>query len=101
MKNEKVNDYIAQQEIVWQFNLRRAPLWGGQFERLISFIKEAMHKTIGKNSEVLMGIEIILNNRPLSYLEDEFQMPILTPNTYIKLQFRKWKRMLAALKIRI
>ena len=47
-----------------------------------------MYKTIGKNSltwyeleEVLMDIEITLNNRPLSYVEDDIQMPVLTPNT--------------------
>ena len=30
-----------------------------------------------------MDIEITLNNRPLSYVEDDIQMPILTPNTMI------------------
>ena len=90
MKNEKVNDHKAEQEIVWQINLSQALWWGGQSERLISLIKEAMYKTIGKSSlnwyeleEVLIDIEITLNNRPLSYLEDEFQMPIVTPNTMI------------------
>ena len=90
VKNEKVNDYIAQQEILWQFKLSQAPWWGGQFERLISLIKVAMYKTIGKNSlmwyeleKVLMDIEITLNKRPLSYVKDDIQMPILTPNTMI------------------
>ena len=90
MKNEKVNDYIAQQEIIWQFNLSRAPWWGSQFERHISLIKGAMYKTIGKNSlawyeleEVLMVIQITLNNRPLYYVEDDIQIPISTPNTMI------------------
>ena len=50
VKNEKVNDYVAQQEILWQSKLSRAPWWGGQFERLISLIKGAMYKSIGKNS---------------------------------------------------
>ena len=31
--------------------------------------------------EVLMDIEITLNNRRLSYVEDDIWMPILTPNT--------------------
>ena len=50
MQNEKVNDYVTQQEILWQFNLSRASWWGGQFERLISLTKGAMYKAIGKNS---------------------------------------------------
>ena len=90
MKNEKVSYYIAQQEILWQFNLSREPWWDGQFKRLISLIKGATHKTIGKNSltwyeweVVLMDIEITLNNRLLYYMEDDIQMPILTPNTMI------------------
>ena len=90
VKKEKVNDYIAQQEIIWQFNLSRAPWWGGQFERHVSLIKGAMYKTIGKNSltwyeleEVLMVIQITLNNRPLYHVEDDIQIPISTPNTMI------------------
>ena len=30
-----------------------------------------------------MDIEITLNNRPLSYVEDDIKIPILTPNTMI------------------
>ena len=30
-----------------------------------------------------MEVEITLNNKPLSYIEDDIQMPILTPSTMI------------------
>ena len=30
--------------------------------------------------EVILDVEIILNDRPLGYVEDYIQMPILTPN---------------------
>ena len=90
MKNEKVHNYIAQQEIIWQFNLSWAPWWGGRFEKLIGPMNGALYKTIGKNSfiwceleEVLMEIEIKLNSRPLSYVEDDIEMQILTPNAMI------------------
>ena len=33
--------------------------------------------------KVLMEVGITLNNRPLSYMDDDIQMPILTPNTVI------------------
>ena len=33
--------------------------------------------------EVLLDIEIILNNRPLTYIEEEIDYPILTPNSLI------------------
>ena len=31
--------------------------------------------------EVILDVEIALNNRPLSYVEDDIQLPILTPNS--------------------
>ena len=33
--------------------------------------------------EVLLDIEIILNNRPLTYIEEVIDKPILTPNSSI------------------
>ena len=74
----------------------------------LSVSSKELYKTIGKSSltwyelEVLMDIEITLNNRPLSYVEDDIQMPILTPNTMInRTAFLELKRTLAALKTRI
>lgn len=32
---------------------------------------------------VLLGVEIQLNNRPLSYVEDDVELPILTPNSVL------------------
>lgn len=31
--------------------------------------------------DLLLDIEVSLNNRPLSYVEDDIQLPLLTPNT--------------------
>ena len=46
-----------------------------------------MYKTLGKAcltggelDEVILDIETTLNNRPLGYVEDDAQLPILTPN---------------------
>ena len=81
------NDYLATNQICWQFNLSRAPWWGGQFERLIGLVKRALHKTIGNGclrwnelQDILLDVEVALNCRPLTYLEDDIQMPTLTPN---------------------
>ncbi|XP_028419006.1 uncharacterized protein LOC114544621 [Dendronephthya gigantea] len=88
--DEKFNQYLADNKIVWQFNLSRAPWWGGQFERMVGLVKNALHKTIGNGllswkelEEVLLDIEVCLNDRPLSYVEEDLQFPILTPNTLI------------------
>ena len=86
-KSEDLAHYLAKQDIKWQFNLPRAPWWGGQFERLIGLVKKSLLKVIGgaklkfsELEEVILDVEVALNNRPLSYEEDDLQFPVLTPN---------------------
>ena len=89
-KDEILQDYLSINQIRWQFNLSRAPWWGGQFERMIGLVKAALSKTIGNGflrwnelEEVLLDVEVALNNRPLSYVEDDVQFPVLTPNSML------------------
>ncbi|XP_028393614.1 uncharacterized protein LOC114517960 [Dendronephthya gigantea] len=89
-KDERLNDYLADLSIKWQFNLSRAPWWGGQFERLVGLFKSAFYKSIGNRTlrwneleEVVIDVEVCLNNRPLSYVEDDVELPLLTPNTML------------------
>ena len=88
MADEKLQDFLANKEIKWQFNLSRAPWWGGQFERMVGLVKTSLYKTIGQGcliwtelGDVLLNVEITLNNRPLSYVEDDPQFQILTPHS--------------------
>jgi hypothetical protein len=37
-QDEKLQDYLAKNAIKLQFNLSRAPWWGGQFERLVGLV---------------------------------------------------------------
>ena len=85
--DEKLNNVLAKQGITWQFNLSRTPWWGGQYERLIGIMKQSLYKSIGHSflrwhelEEVIINVEIALNNRPLGYVEDNVQMPVLTPS---------------------
>lgn len=87
-QDEKFHHFLTNQNIKWQFNLSRAPWWGGQFERLVGVVKHALYKAIGNSclgwtelQDVLLDVEVTLNNRPLSYLEDDIEMPVLTPNS--------------------
>ena len=87
-KSEKLQDFLAQQEISWQFNLSKSPWCGGMYERLIKEIKKTVYKTLGKthltfelHEAVVIDIEKHLNNRPLTYVEsDEGGPHTLTPN---------------------
>ena len=83
----KIRGFLERQSIVWQFNLSKAPWWGGQYERIIGLTKQAMYKVLGKAKlryselqELLLDIEVTLNNRPLTYVEEDIQLPLLTPN---------------------
>ena len=86
-REEQMYDFLAKHKIKWQFNLNRAPWWGGQFERLIGLMKQTLYRTMGKLKpklnefkSLLVEVETVLNNRPLGYVEDDVQSVILTPN---------------------
>ena len=60
---------------------------GGQFERMVGIFKQAFSKSVGNGTltwaelqDVLLDVEVALNNRPLSYVEEDLQLPLLTPN---------------------
>jgi len=87
MKEEQIQHVLGVNHIKWQFNLSKAPWWGGQYERLVGLVKQSMYKTLGRAyltwgelEEVMLDVETTLNNRPLGYVEDDIQLPILTPN---------------------
>ena len=89
-KDEQLQGFLESHEIKWKFNLSRAPWWGGQFERLIGVVKQALYKTIGAATlkwdellEVILDIETQVNRRPLSYEEEDVQMATLTPSAFL------------------
>ena len=87
-KNERLQDYLARQDINWQSNLSRSPWWGGMCERLIKDMKKTLHKTLGHTHLTFEQLEAVvidvtknLNNRPLTYLDsDGGEEQVLTPN---------------------
>ena len=90
VKDESLHNHLEEHNITWKFNLSRAPWWGGHFERLIGVVKKAMHKSIGgatlnwqELSEVMLDIEIHINRHPLCYVEDDVELPTLTPSTFL------------------
>ena len=74
----------------WKFNLSRSPWWGGFFERMVGLMKSVLYKMLGRAKmrfsalhEILLEVEVILNNRPLGYIENDIQLPVLTPHMVI------------------
>ena len=47
-RDERFHSFLSKHSIQWQFNLSRAPWWGGQFERLIGLMKSMFYKTVGQ-----------------------------------------------------
>ena len=89
-KGEKFHEALCKLEIVWRFNLAKAPWWGGQFERVIGIFKSMFRKTVGGGllsfselEEIVLDVELCMNNRPLTYLEDDPQLTVLTPNSFL------------------
>ena len=90
IKTKDFNEFLTKENIKWKFNLTRAPWWGGHFERLIGLTKQSLFKSLGKTSLswnelelALLDVEVNLNNRPLTYIEDDIQKPIFTPNSML------------------
>ncbi|GBM67066.1 hypothetical protein AVEN_74810-1 [Araneus ventricosus] len=81
--------------IHWTFIVERAPWWGGFYERLVKTVKEPLHKILGKAlltfeelSSILSEIEVIVNNRPLTYVENDPGEPEpLTPAHFLELGY--------------
>ena len=57
---------------------------------MIGLTKQSLSKSLGKTSlswneleSVLVDVEVNLNNRPLTYIEDDIEYPVLTPNSML------------------
>ena len=82
-----VQTYLSINGIDWQFNLEKAPWWGGLFERLVRSTKRCLRKVVSRARfsydelhTAVVEIEAVINSRPLSYLHpDDLEQP-LTPS---------------------
>ncbi|GFV96921.1 integrase catalytic domain-containing protein [Trichonephila clavipes] len=81
--------------IHWKFIVGRAPWWGGFYERLVKTIKDPLRKILGRAlltfeelSTILSEVEIIVNHRPLTYVENDPGEPEpLTPAHFLELGY--------------
>ena len=73
-----VHEHLTGLGVSWQFNVKRAPWWGGAFERMVRSTKRCLKKLIGRAhlsldelTTALAEIEAVINSRPLSYVSGE------------------------------
>ena len=86
MDHPQVEKYMKDHNIVWKFIAPRAPWQGGFYERMIGLTKSALKKTLFKKRvssdelhTILKEIQGRINNRPLTYVDEESVIEPLTP----------------------
>jgi hypothetical protein len=84
-------NYLANRRVEWVNIPKRAPWWGGFWERLIGLTKTSLKKVLGRAfvsadelNTILVEIEAGLNDRPLTYVySDSDDLPPLTPSHFL------------------
>ena len=96
LTSNEVNVFSTNQGIEWKFIVDLASWMGGLYERLVGLTKRALRKTIGNKCltekqlvTVLTEIEVVLNSRPLVYLDDSVNSRFtITPSCFLSLNTR-------------
>ena len=87
MEKTEVKEELGRRGVTWQFIPKRAPWYGGFWERLVGLTKTTIKKVLGRRhvslqtlETIVVEIEAILNDRPLTFVSSEMGDPEpLTP----------------------
>lgn len=87
-ESNTLKETLGCQNITWHFIPKRAPWYGGFWERLIGLTKQAIKKTLGRAfitlpqlETIVVEVEAMLNDRPLTYVSSDNSDPEpLTPS---------------------
>ncbi|KHJ89107.1 Pao retrotransposon peptidase [Oesophagostomum dentatum] len=78
-QDEEIRGFVSRKAIEWRHITPYAPWQGGFYERLIQSVKRSTQKAIGIRKleadslrTLLTEVEACLNNRPLTYQEEEY-----------------------------
>jgi len=85
-KAPEVTSFLSDRRIEWRFNLAKALLWGGFFERMVKSTTRCLKKQLGNVRltyeellTVLIDVEAVLNSRLPTYVYAEDLKEPLTP----------------------
>ena len=86
-QSPSLKELFGRRGVEWEFIPKRAPWYGGFWERLIGLTKRAIKKTLGRASitltelqTLIVEVEAILNDRPITYVSsDAADLEPLTP----------------------
>ncbi|XP_065917547.1 uncharacterized protein [Dysidea avara] len=86
--SDKLGKSLNAKGVRWKFIPKRAPWYGGFWERLIGITKTVLRKVLGKSfitlevlQTLIVEVEAVLNDRPLTYLSADVTDPEpLTPS---------------------
>lgn len=86
VERSTVHNFLRVLGIKWAFNVEKASLWGGIFERKIQTIKRCLRKTIRgacltyeELLTIVAKVEMTVNSQPLTYVSSEDIEEPLTP----------------------
>ena len=75
-------DALSRKGVTWRFIPKRAPWFGGFWERLIGLTKASIKKVLGRSyvslldlQTIVVEVEAILNDRPLTYVSSDLCDP--------------------------
>ena len=85
---DSIKETLGRQGVTWHFIPKRAPWYGGFWERLIGLTKQTIRKTLGRAfislqqlQTIVVEVEAMLNDRPLTYVTSDLCDPQpLTPS---------------------
>ncbi|KAG1713941.1 hypothetical protein GQR58_002015 [Nymphon striatum] len=94
LKDIVISDDFQKHFIKYQISFKTVPVYAswyaGAWERLVKIFKQVFYKTIGKRTipysnfiTTVSDIQLILNNRPLTYCSRNNDIDIITPNHLI------------------
>ena len=87
LQAEELETTLGSHGVVWKFIPKKAPWFGGFWERLIGLTKNCLRKVLGRShvslpvlQTMVVEVEAVLNDRPLTYTSSEVDDPQpLTP----------------------